>query len=166
MKVMEETSAAFAWISGIGFLFLIDMVKEYTNIPEILTGNMPVEWYLKRKNYLGVQKAIKKSEVLYFSCNNITEKDIDYVCMHAISEKKWRCFCDPSVSEAIKFLLQNKASVNVYAPGTYSGCGSVFCILYAGQLSKYIRCYADRHTKLNKKEFLDLVSKVKGEIES
>lgn len=152
------------FISVFAVCYVIYYISEYTAIPEILTGKMDVSWYLKRQNYIGFNKAIKKNEVLRFGCNNITEKDIDYVCMHAISEKKWRCFCDPAVAEAIKFLLHNKVSLNVYAPGTYSGCGPVFYILYAGQLSKYIRRYADRHTKLNKKEFLDLVSKVKSEI--
>lgn len=43
--------------------------------------------------------------------------------------------------------------------------GPNFYIQSAGLLSKYIRCYADRHRALSKKEFLDLVSKVKGENE-
>lgn len=90
MKAMEER----IWLIIAVYIIVITLfyafkyyIKEYTQIPEILTGKMDVSWYLKRQNYIGFNKAIKKNEVLRFGCNNITEKDIDYVCMHAISEK-------------------------------------------------------------------------------
>lgn len=150
------------FISGIVMCCVLHDINKYTVIPEILTGKMDVDWYLKRQNYIGFYKAIQKNEMLRFGCDYINEKDIDYVCMHAISEKKWHCFCDPSVSEAIKFLLHNKATVIVDASDYEIWREQNFYIQSAGPLSKYI----DRHTKLNKKEFLDLVSKVKSEIES
>ena len=153
------------FISGIVMCCVLHDINKYTVIPEILTGKMDVDWYLKRQNYIGFYKAIQKNEMLRFGCDYINEKDIDYVCMHAISEKKWHCFCDPSVSEAIKFLLHNKATVIVDASGYEIWSEPEFYIQSADQLSKHIRCYADRHKALSKKEFLDLVSKVKGENE-
>lgn len=155
MQVMAVFISVFA-VCYVGYY-----ISEYTSIPEILTGKMDVSWYLKRQNYIGFNKAIKKNEMLRFGCDYINEKDIDYVCMHAISEKKWHCFCDPSVSEAIKFLLHNKATVIVGASTCEIWREQNFYIQSAGLLRKYI----DRHIKLNKKEFLSLVNRVKNEIE-
>ena len=71
MQVMAVFISVFA-VCYVGYY-----ISEYTSIPEILTGKMDVSWYLKRQNYIGFNKAIKKNEVLRFGCNNITEKDID-----------------------------------------------------------------------------------------
>lgn len=96
----------FLWILEISYGFPFDY----------LIGDMPYWYYVERKNYIGLNKAIKKTILIEFNPDTIKYNDIDDVCraVKNSASKVYPTLLNEQVIDNIKFLYQNGIYVEVW----------------------------------------------------